>query len=153
MRVLVVRHSNAVDEGPGLPDEDRYLSARGRERARFVAERLAEEGVAFDQIVTSPLVRAVQTAEILARGVGYDGVVSATHALGPGAPPEALVERLGALGTSVMLVGHEPTISRFPVLLGAPTHRAFAPAQAVLLDAGRLTWTLDPDTGRLSRPE
>ncbi|MEM9493488.1 MAG: phosphoglycerate mutase family protein, partial [Myxococcota bacterium] len=66
MKLYLIRHSNAVDAGDGISDGHRFLSAEGRTRCREVGRVLREAGVTLDAVVTSPLVRAVQTAELLA---------------------------------------------------------------------------------------
>jgi phosphohistidine phosphatase len=84
VKVFLVRHAHAVDEDARLSDADRFLSVRGRETARRVAERLKEAGVTFDALLTSPLVRAVQTAELLAAVLAPGELVAAWPALAPG---------------------------------------------------------------------
>ena len=64
MRVTLIRHAEAGDDAPR--DESRALTVRGRADARRLGRALARRGVRFTLIVTSPLVRAVQTAEIVA---------------------------------------------------------------------------------------
>src|SRR5688572_20209987 len=83
MRVYLIRHAHAVDAGPKLPDEARWLSDRGRKVARRVGKALAKEGVELDAVLTSPLVRAVQTAEVLAAAAGYQGAIEAVVSLSP----------------------------------------------------------------------
>lgn len=112
MRVLLVRHGIAIDEEPGLGDEERYLTPEGRAKTRKVAELLARQGVTVDRILTSPLVRATQTAEIVAREVGCDDVRVAL-ALAPGAALSAVdvVIASGGSAGALALVGHEPSMS------------------------------------------
>lgn len=108
-RVFLVRHGVAEDDHPA-GDAARPLTAKGRRRFRKHARRLGPE-LGVSHIVTSPLVRAVQTAELLALGNGIEEV-SVHAALIPG--PETgrklagLVARAGA-GTA--FVGHEPSLS------------------------------------------
>ncbi|MBI2892189.1 MAG: phosphohistidine phosphatase SixA [Deltaproteobacteria bacterium] len=112
MRVLLVRHGIAIDEEPGLGDEERYLTPEGRVKTRKVAELLAGRGVGIDRILTSPLVRATQTAEIVAREVGCEDV-RVTLALVPGATLSSVDAALAAGKSSgtLALVGHEPSMS------------------------------------------
>lgn len=152
MRVYLVRHSLAVQEHAGLVDAYRYLSEEGRALMSAVGTKLAADGVAFDALLTSPLVRAVQTAELLARSVGYDDVVTALPALCPGVPPEATAEELAARGSSVAIVGHEPGISALGALLvGRPAFPPLRPGQVSLIERGRAMWTLHPGTLELER--
>jgi phosphohistidine phosphatase len=112
MLCYFVRHGTAVDAADFQgPDFDRPLTAKGRDRMERVAERLAELGVAVDEIVTSPLLRAKQTAMIIAGALGtrpsederLGGIFNA------GALKSILHERAGT--NALMLVGHEPTMS------------------------------------------
>ena len=66
MNVFLVRHAEAVPEDHSLRDEDRWLTARGREMARGLARLLREQRVEPDAVLTSPLPRAMQTAEPVA---------------------------------------------------------------------------------------
>src|SRR5262249_9528193 len=71
MKVLLIRHTHAVDGDEALDDEARWLTAKGRTLARAVGARLRDDEIVPDAIVTSPLVRAVQTAELVARGLKF----------------------------------------------------------------------------------
>ena len=66
MRLVLVRHAEAA---PGEPDELRALTSEGREQARVLAAELARERP--DAVLTSPLLRARQTADAIARAAGY----------------------------------------------------------------------------------
>lgn len=146
MNVYLVRHARAVSEGPKLADEQRFLDAEGRRTARAVGDKLRAEGVSFDAVLTSPLVRAVQTAELLATATGYDGVVESFFALAPGLPPRVVAEELAAHGESVCVVGHEPTISALGAFLtSSPSFPPFRPGQVALIERGVPKWMLRPD--------
>ena len=152
MNIYLVRHSRAVDEGLGLADEDRYLSSQGRDLAVRVGQRLAEVGIALDRVLTSPLVRAVQTAELFVQGLGANLEVVTLPLLAPGYPPQLAVERLSGYGTSLALVGHEPTISALgAVLVQRPAFPPFRPMQVAAIENGEPRWTLRPDTLELDR--
>lgn len=147
MKVFLIRHAHAVDEEADLPDVYRYLSARGRELARNVGRRLSEQGVALDAVLTSPLVRAVQTAEIVSQALGFGQPVVALPSLAPGMSVRRASEEVAALGVSVACVGHEPSISALgAVLTNQARFAAFRPAQVTLVEDGRALWTLSPDT-------
>jgi len=152
MNIYLVRHSRAVDEGPGLADEHRYLSSEGRDLAVRVGSRLLKEGIVLDRVLTSPLVRAVQTAELLVQGLGAKLEVVTLAALAPGFPPRLAVERLASYGTSLALVGHEPTISALgAVLVQRPAFPPFRPMQVAAIENGEPRWTLRPDTLDIDR--
>jgi phosphohistidine phosphatase len=113
MKLLLIRHGQAVDEAPGLGDDGRWLTATGRKVTRRVAAWLARRRSTPVQIWTSPLVRAVQTAEILAAAIGLEDGLCAVPTLVPAADPEALrlaVSRFQGDGP-LALVGHEPLLS------------------------------------------
>ena len=150
MKVFLVRHSHAVDADADLADPQRFLSAKGREIARLVGERLREEGVVFDTVLTSPLVRAVQTAEILVHALGFGQPVQALPSLAPGGSVRRTSEEIAALGVAVACVGHEPSISALGAVLSSQaTFPAFRPGQVTLIEGGTPRWTLSPDTREL----
>ena len=124
IRVYLVRHGIAADAFPGQTDDSRPLTAKGRKRFRRVARALAELGEEVGELFTSPLVRAVQTAEIFARAIKQDEV-GVLEELRSGAPvPElfrALAKRIGD-GQGVALVGHDPQMSRLVAALARLGH-------------------------------
>lgn len=114
MRIYLVRHGKAADEGYRF-DEDRPLTDVGRALMRRTAEAWVKEadGKEPELWLTSPLVRAVQTCEIAVDAFELDGPVEVTRALVPEGPPStaaALLDRPG-LPDVVALVGHEPLMS------------------------------------------
>ena len=100
MRVLIVRHAEAAG---GEPDELRPLTAEGQEHARALGERLRADGFAPEAIVTSPLLRALQTATAL--GLGEPEV---DDRLAPGASPADVLGAASGRGDTVLVVGHQP---------------------------------------------
>jgi phosphohistidine phosphatase len=122
MLLYLIRHGKAA---AGPIDAERALTADGVEEMRRVARRLAKLGVAFDAMLTSPLVRARETADALA-AAGIAGVVEECAGLAPaGSLEEVLgqVVRHHARGAErIALVGHEPTLSEWAArLAGAPS--------------------------------
>jgi phosphohistidine phosphatase len=114
MQLLFLRHGVAEPwETWGDDDGKRPLSAPGRKAMEHTAATFAELGLAPDVIVTSPLTRARQTAEIAARGLGMSDRVVSDPRLEPGFDAEALGDILGEHSDSdiLMLVGHEPDFS------------------------------------------
>jgi|KBSSwiStaDraftv2_1062776.scaffolds.fasta_scaffold247617_1 phosphohistidine phosphatase len=146
MRVLLIRHAHAV-ESDSLTDDVRWLSVHGRKVARAVGLRLRDEGFIFDAVVSSPLVRAVQTAELIAIGAGYTGEVLATPALAPGFSARIGSTAIEGLGESVVVVGHEPSISQLAgFLVGVTPGGALKKGQVVIIEDGRIAGSIDPDT-------
>ena len=114
IELLLVRHGQAVEEAPGLGDEGRWLTASGRTTTREVASWLAaHESRRAVEIWTSPLVRSVQTAEILATALGLVDGVSAKSELLPAGEAAALVDLIARRGAEgpLAIVGHEPLLS------------------------------------------
>src|SRR5579862_1799700 len=99
MRVTLIRHAEAGDDAPR--DEERALTARGREDARRLGHALARRGVDFSLMVTSPLVRAVQTAEIVAAEIGYHDRLAVTDLLVPEGEPARVVAYLKSAARSL----------------------------------------------------
>lgn len=114
MIVYFVRHGIAEDADAWHgSDAQRPLTDKGRAKMDAIGKRLAELGIEPDAIVTSPLVRARQTAEIVAKALGAAGCVKDDERLADGFD----VRRLGAIlneradAGCLMLVGHEPDMS------------------------------------------
>jgi phosphohistidine phosphatase len=113
MKLYLVRHGIAVDRGTsGLSDEERFLTEEGIEKMRQAARGLGKIGVRPALILSSPLVRARQTAEILAEALGKNIPVKLTAALSPAGTREQVYEdiRRERRLESVMLVGHQPSL-------------------------------------------
>jgi phosphohistidine phosphatase len=165
VKLLLIRHAPAEDREEfartGRDDGERPLTARGRERMQRAARALPGLLPRLDAIATSPLVRARETAEIVARAYGGPEPV-AVAALAPGRRPEELAEWLGgcAGAESLAAVGHEPDLGRAITWLLCGRSRSLLELKkgaAVLLDLsepiGRssavLLWALQP--GQLRR--
>ena len=147
MRIVLVRHADAVSEGPGLPDEHRYLSPAGRTQSRELGALLAEANIVVGAAIASPLVRAVQTAEILLGSIGWSGALEASARVAPGGSTRQtaayLAERAEKLHRALVVVGHEPSISALAELLGGGERvSAFHKAEAALIEDGVLKWRL-----------
>ncbi len=112
MKLYVIRHGEAIDRSAAVREEDRWLTPAGRYEFRANARRLAKKGIVPDCIVTSPLVRAVQTADILADVLGFGGEIRVSRELAPGFGVEGLFRLVDANGTprSLAVVGHEPDL-------------------------------------------
>ncbi len=151
MQIYLVRHGDAVPEEDAGSDRDRWLSSRGREAVRILGRLLREQRIEPEAIVSSPLPRAVQTAELLAHGLDHLGPIVALRCLEPGAHPRAAVNQILALaGSSVVVVSHEPTISGLgATLLGRPSFPNFRTAQCCAIERGKPTFTARPDLDRV----
>lgn len=123
MILYLVRHAIAEPRGEDWPDDAlRPLTDRGRKRMRQIAQRLAVRGVEVDRVVSSPLLRARQTAELVAPVWARGASVRIEEALAPGVAParaaRALREHAGT--GPVCAIGHEPGLGELTAwLLGA----------------------------------
>ena len=124
MNLYILRHGIAVEPGtPGFEnDSDRPLVPKGERRLRKAAAAMRKMEVSFDLILSSPFVRAKQTAEIVADGLKLKKRLQFSDALVSGGSAKALIRQLSELEPapeSVLLVGHEPDLSRLISLLVA----------------------------------
>lgn len=117
MQLYLIRHAHALD---GEDDEARPLSGKGRGQVRRVAAFLRTSGAfAPEEIWHSPLVRARQTAELLARRLTLAAPRRAVAGLRPEDDPRLIVRRLARKGRALALVGHDPHLSALASLLVA----------------------------------
>ena len=119
MKIYLIRHSNAVDPGtPGYEDDSlRPLTEKGRDKMKDIASALKELNVKPDLIVSSPYVRAQQTAEILAKVLKYKQELAFSEALVPMGNADNIIGEINEKYSvdELVLVGHEPCLS---VLIG-----------------------------------
>jgi phosphohistidine phosphatase len=110
MLLTLVRHGDATASNNSLGDAGRCLSARGREQARATGRGLALQGARLTHVWSSPLVRAVQTVELMLLSLDFDGVVETRDDLYPDSSPRSLLVALRSLeaDADVLVVGHMP---------------------------------------------
>lgn len=158
MKVLLVRHSTAVGPYEAPTDDMRWLSAAGRARMRRVAALVRSE-LTITRIFASPLARALQTADLLAEGIGFDGEVVVWPALaaehGTSAQALAALDHVGD-DDVVALVTHVPKVAVLAGhLLGRDRVPEFQTGTVLALErdplGARELWTLDPDRMVLRR--
>jgi len=128
VRLFLVRHAEA---GPGEPDDLRRLTSAGRTSARALGRRLAAEGVRPDAILTSPLLRARETGEEIARATG--ATVEPDERLAPGAGADDVLAAVAGRGEAIVVVGHQPDCGRITAALGDGPAPAFPPGAMVEL--------------------
>ncbi len=111
MHLILLRHGKAEDTSAG-GDFSRALAGKGREQARRAARQLANAGVLPDIVLTSPLLRARQTADEFCETAGMPGPVIQSW-LASGMHPETALAELTAFSEfkRVAIVGHEPDFS------------------------------------------
>ncbi len=114
-----MRHAEAEEMSQSGADETRPLTVRGRQRTRAAASGLRALKLRFDLILTSPLLRAVETAEIVADADARNPPPEVLPALSTGVPPGELISAIGPYSDhkDVLLVGHEPQLSGVIALL------------------------------------
>jgi phosphohistidine phosphatase len=113
MDIYILRHGIAEDSAPGQSDADRALTPEGKKKLRNVLRAARVAKVEPSLILTSPLKRAVQTAEIAAELLVFKRDLLKTRALEPGAQPRAVWEeiRIHKDEPAILLSGHEPLFS------------------------------------------
>jgi phosphohistidine phosphatase len=154
--LYLVRHAIAGERGDEYPDDSlRPLTGEGMARFRKAARGLVEVGVEIDLILTSPFVRARQTADILSGQLRGNPAVVETDALIPGAAHADLIAELAnhAKRSALALVGHEPGIGMAAArLVGAKGAFAFKKGGVCRIDVaglppegpGQLVWFVPP---------
>lgn len=154
MKLLVVRHATAEDGGPNLRDWDRALTDKGRAEASLISHALQVLELQPNVVLSSPLVRARQTAEIVAGELGVD--VTLADELQSGDATLEHVQRLLTRHTvdTAMLVGHEPDLSSLAARLVNADERGMLLKKGGLIRVdvegrvqagrGRLVWLLTP---------
>jgi phosphohistidine phosphatase len=129
VRLFIVRHAEAA---LGEPDDLRPLTEAGREQARLLGQRFAQDGIQPDAVLSSPLLRARETAAEIAKAVGVGA--EADERLAPGADPDDVRAAASGRGETVVVVGHQPDCGRtFAALSGGP-EPSFPPGTVVAVE-------------------
>ena len=102
--IWLLRHGDAAD---GSPDAERPLTERGEEQSRTAGAAMASLGISLDACLSSPKVRAAETARLACEALGVEPVVELRLEGGPFDPEELALEH----GEEVLLVGHDPDFS------------------------------------------
>ena len=140
-----MRHGPAEDQARSGRDFDRKLTASGRARTELVARELGAREEQPKRIVSSPLARTVETAEVVIATLRLDVRIEAREELAPGGDALALVRELAADGARrVMLVGHEPDVSRLTANLLPDWSHGFDKAMIVGLKVDRAVLRGEP---------
>jgi len=158
MRVVILRHGPAGKRDPERwPDDaSRPLTPRGIARTQLACRGLVQLERDLARILTSPLTRAAETAQILSEASEREVKTETFDALAPGHSFRTLIERLASLPAeeTVALVGHEPDLGKLAgvLLIGAPAALPLKKAGACVISfegpvapgAGHLEWFLTP---------
>ena len=158
MQLYIVRHGIAIDrEDPKAPAEaERFLTEEGIAKTKQVAKGIAALGVRADLMVSSPYLRAMQTAAIFASALDYpEHKIRQSESLLPGAEPVAFLRELAREknASSVFCFGHAPHVDGLlAATVGAPRHItsmkkagvAFVEMKRISPPNGQLVWLVTP---------
>lgn len=156
LELYLIRHGIAAERGDDYPDDSkRPLTGAGIKRMHRQARALNALGVTFDHVITSPLVRARQTAEILVETLDPKPTLSTSDALAPAGTPAAVFTELGRhmRKARIAVVGHEPNIGELAGrLIGARAPLEFKKGSICRIDfevfppkgTGQLRWFVPP---------
>jgi phosphohistidine phosphatase len=152
MKLYLLRHGTASDVASS--DAERELTREGEEEAQIAGSALAELGVNPSHVLSSPLVRARQTAEIAAQALSVQGEVESVDELVNGTPTQALLRVLKPYSSEdeILLVGHMPSLSEhLAALIGSKSPQglplgkgcvACVDLDELRLSRGQLRWLL-----------
>ena len=163
MNIYLLRHGLAEDQSQTGKDSDRSLTGKGERKLRQISEGMEALHLEFELILSSPYLRARQTAEIIADAFNARKALEFTENLKPNGDTQALVEQVTSrkpVPNNVLLVGHEPYLSELISLLvsGSPISTVVMKKGGLcklsvhLLKVGRcasLEWLLTPKQMRL----
>ena len=156
LELYLIRHGVAAQRGDDYPDDSkRPLTGTGIARMKREGKALDALGVAFDQIISSPLTRTKQTAEILAESMKSKPPIATLDALAPAGTPSAVVQELAKYSkkSRIALVGHEPNMGELAArLIGARLPLEFKKGAICRIDfevlppkgIGQLRWFMPP---------
>jgi phosphohistidine phosphatase len=114
MNLYLIRHSDAEKSSPSKTDFDRELTSKGRDSTKKSAEALKKIIKSLDVIASSPLTRAVQTAEIIADVWGHSKKIITDKKITAGSSPEDLIDFIRSINVeNIAVVGHEPDMSNY----------------------------------------
>ena len=124
MNLYLLRHGIAAEPGVAgyEPDSERPLTPRGEKRLRDAARAMEELDLSFDLILSSPFLRARQTAGIIAQNLRLRKKLAFSDDLTPGGNPRLLIQQLNQFRPEpedILLVGHEPYLGKLVALLAA----------------------------------
>jgi phosphohistidine phosphatase len=161
LELYLIRHGMAAERGEEYPDDSkRPLTSEGIARLRKEAKALDSLGVIFDHIISSPLVRTKQTADVFAETLKSKPSISMSDSLAPAGTPTSVIQELTRHMRKgrIALVGHEPNIGELAGrLIGARMPLVFKKGAICRIDfeayppkgVGQLRWFMTPRMLRL----
>jgi phosphohistidine phosphatase len=141
--IYLVRHAKAEVAKDNIEDIDRSLSGRGERDANEMGKRLLEQGIKPDLIISSSAIRTTSTALILARNIGYEASKIELRPDLYEATVEKYINALKSLDdkiSTVMLVGHNPTITDTANALTSPFRYDFVTCTVLGLTTSIKSW-------------
>ena len=156
LELYLIRHGVAAERGPDYPDDSkRPLTGSGISKLKKEAKALAELEVDFDLIISSPLTRTKQTAEVFAQILPSRPSITYSDALAPAGTPAAVFQELAKhmKKARIALVGHEPNIGELAArLIGSRTAIEFKKGAICQIDfevfppkgSGIMRWFIPP---------
>jgi phosphohistidine phosphatase len=156
LELYLIRHGLAAERGDEYPDDSkRPLTSDGIKKLQKSAKALEALEVGFDHIITSPLLRTKQTADVFAEGLTSKPSVSTSDALAPAGTPAGVIQELGKhmRKARIALVGHEPNIGELAArLIGSRVPLEFKKGGICRIDfdvfppkgRGQLRWFVPP---------
>ncbi len=159
MTIYVLRHGTAEERREGRPDATRALTTPGKQKLRTVLRQAKEAGVSPDIILTSPLTRALETAELAAEILGCRKKPAVTRTLLPSSTPGRVWKEMSQTrASSVLIAGHEPLLGQvISFLLNCPSLQVDLKKGALVRvdlassesrPSGTLKWMLTPKLAR-----
>ncbi|ARM75628.1 phosphohistidine phosphatase SixA [Acidianus manzaensis] len=118
--ILIVRHGDAEPKIDGKEDKDRKLVKKGIKQMKRIANFIDEMEYNIDRIITSPYIRAYQSAEAILDELGIDDKkIETMDELSPDKDPSSFIEKMKefADNSTIMIVGHEPYLSNYIKLI------------------------------------
>jgi len=142
-----MRHGKAEDPVPETGDPGRKLTKKGREDIAAAGRWMKSQGICFDRIAASPLVRAQETAAIVADALDEKDRLVTWKVLAPGGDPDTVCRMIGRHPDtgSILLVGHEPLLSSLiSRIIAGDGNAAIAMAKGSLARIRGFTFTMKP---------
>ncbi len=156
LELYLIRHGVAAERSDDYPDDSkRPLTNQGIAALKKEAKALVHLGVDFDQIISSPLVRTKQTAEVFAQALPSKPAVTLSDSLAPAGAPAAVFQELAKhmRKERIAIVGHEPNMGELAArLIGARVPLEFKKGAICRIDfevfppkgVGSLRWFMPP---------
>ncbi len=154
MLLYLMRHADAETKKPGMSDFERALTEIGKDRTRKVAMALKQMNLEFELLGASPLIRAVQTAEIIREIFKIEKEIIKVNELIPGSDFKLLLDIIASFRVDrLFLVGHEPHLGDFlSWILGLPRRVEFKKNSVACIEissfaqsGGILRWFVHPE--------